>query len=579
MALGSNESVEFDIVVNGKPAKQSIEDVEKAQTDLDKTVGKTSKNIKTNWMAIGVAAAAVAASMGAMMKSALDLERVLFGLNEETKEWIKNASEQYGMSQQIIAGFVQTGKAAGMAGDDIAKMIDQAVALGRAYPHESTESFIDNLVMLNRTGEAQGFIVDVLEQKYGLIDLKTLSLAQKQEALEEATRGVNKAFDETNASEYDKSLQELTNTATSLGDSLIVLADESGIIWAANKVMEAGALAATGYAMAMNRALAVMYDVGNYDTSELDASFDKLKELSDEKFGKLFGVDKGVDLGTISISGKARPPTVSGTTSGATAEADKEREIALRANERFWDEYNRATQSALEYEMGLLDKQYEEYDKHVKDKAALDEWYNEEKIRLLEDYDTQMKAYADMADSVTRGLTDGIMEFTQTGKLNFKEMTNSIIQDMLKIQIQQSMSSLFGGFSSTGGGMLGSLFTSMFAKGDAFSNGSITPFATGGVVSSPTLFPMANGAGLMGEAGAEAIMPLTRTSGGDLGVKMEGGGTTVNVNVQNYGNDNVSVEQTGDSVNIIIAEIASTINRGTSPIGDAIENRYALRKT
>jgi len=52
---------------------------------------------------------------------------------------------------------------------------------------------------------------------------------------------------------------------------------------------------------------------------------------------------------------------------------------------------------------------------------------------------------------------------------------------------------------------------------------------------------MAKGMGLMGEAGAEAIMPLSRTSGGDLGVKMEGGGTNVNVNVQNYGNDEVEV--------------------------------------
>src|SRR5262249_32262662 len=55
--------------------------------------------------------------------------------------------------------------------------------------------------------------------------------------------------------------------------------------------------------------------------------------------------------------------------------------------------------------------------------------------------------------------------------------------------------------------------------------GVISPFAKGGwVVDSPTLFPMAGGAGLMGEAGPEAIMPLTRTSGGDLGVNTSGAG-------------------------------------------------------
>jgi phage-related minor tail protein len=47
----------------------------------------------------------------------------------------------------------------------------------------------------------------------------------------------------------------------------------------------------------------------------------------------------------------------------------------------------------------------------------------------------------------------------------------------------------------------------------------------GGVVNSPTFFPMANGTGLMGEAGPEAIMPLKRGPDGKLGVS--GGGKTV----------------------------------------------------
>lgn len=66
-----------------------------------------------------------------------------------------------------------------------------------------------------------------------------------------------------------------------------------------------------------------------------------------------------------------------------------------------------------------------------------------------------------------------------------------------------------------------------WAKGGAFQNGSVVPFASGGIVDSPTNFGMSGGrTGLMGEAGPEAIMPLTRMSGGDMGVKVEGGGTT-----------------------------------------------------
>jgi lambda family phage tail tape measure protein len=59
------------------------------------------------------------------------------------------------------------------------------------------------------------------------------------------------------------------------------------------------------------------------------------------------------------------------------------------------------------------------------------------------------------------------------------------------------------------------------------------PYARGGVVNRPTLFPMANGMGLMGEAGPEAIMPLRRGPSGKLGVEASGNGmgsVVVNVN-------------------------------------------------
>ncbi len=55
------------------------------------------------------------------------------------------------------------------------------------------------------------------------------------------------------------------------------------------------------------------------------------------------------------------------------------------------------------------------------------------------------------------------------------------------------------------------------------------PFASGGVVSAPTYFPMRRSVGLMGEAGAEAILPLQRGADGRLGVAAGGGGGAVNV--------------------------------------------------
>ena len=88
----------------------------------------------------------------------------------------------------------------------------------------------------------------------------------------------------------------------------------------------------------------------------------------------------------------------------------------------------------------------------------------------------------------------------------------------------------------TNGLISGSAFNSGFgfATGGVIDRGMPVPFAAGGVISSPVSFPMAGGAtGLMGEQGAEAIMPLARGPDGRLGVQAggTGGGVAVTFNV------------------------------------------------
>jgi phage-related minor tail protein len=61
--------------------------------------------------------------------------------------------------------------------------------------------------------------------------------------------------------------------------------------------------------------------------------------------------------------------------------------------------------------------------------------------------------------------------------------------------------------------------------------GKATPFAKGGVVASPSYFGSGGGLGLMGEAGAEAILPLKRGPDGALGVAADGGGPRIVFNV------------------------------------------------
>lgn len=83
------------------------------------------------------------------------------------------------------------------------------------------------------------------------------------------------------------------------------------------------------------------------------------------------------------------------------------------------------------------------------------------------------------------------------------------------------------------GNLVGNLFAGLVpnAKGNVIANGRLMPFAEGGVVNSPLLFPMRGGTGLMGEAGAEAIMPLARGRDGKLGVRGGGGNTNVTINI------------------------------------------------
>jgi len=98
-----------------------------------------------------------------------------------------------------------------------------------------------------------------------------------------------------------------------------------------------------------------------------------------------------------------------------------------------------------------------------------------------------------------------------------------------------------------------------FEKGGAFSQGRVTPFARGGVVQGPTPFPMRGGMGLMGEAGPEAIMPLTRGPDGRLGVAASSGAAPVQITM-NISTPDVQGFQRSQSQ--IAAKVSRALARG-----------------
>ena len=155
-----------------------------------------------------------------------------------------------------------------------------------------------------------------------------------------------------------------------------------------------------------------------------------------------------------------------------------------------------------------------------------------------------------LIDTVTSSMEDNLMamaEGTLSVKDAFKNMARDIIKELYRVLVVQRMVNAAKSFMG-------------FADGGVFSGGRVEAYADGGVVGSPTLFPMAGGkTGLMGEAGPEAIMPLKRGANGKLGVQMEGGG-----------GDNVVINQSfnfqangDDSVKKIIAQAAPQIAQMT----------------
>jgi lambda family phage tail tape measure protein len=99
------------------------------------------------------------------------------------------------------------------------------------------------------------------------------------------------------------------------------------------------------------------------------------------------------------------------------------------------------------------------------------------------------------------------------------------------------------------------------ARGNAFGPGGLIPFATGGIVDRPTVFPFARGVGLMGEAGPEAILPLRRGRNGRLGVEA----TAAPINVV----FNVSTPDAGSfraSQGAILAELNRALRRSQRSI-------------
>jgi len=152
----------------------------------------------------------------------------------------------------------------------------------------------------------------------------------------------------------------------------------------------------------------------------------------------------------------------------------------------------------------------------------------------------------------------GVFGDVVAGGKSLQDILRSVAGDLAKLAIKD----IFGNAGGSGGFDLGGLLggvVSANAAGNVIQGGRVQAFAKGGVLSSPSLFPMSRGVGLAGEAGPEAILPLSRGSDGKLGVATQGGARPISVTFNVTATDAASFRRSETQV---AAMLNRTVSRG-----------------
>lgn len=231
---------------------------------------------------------------------------------------------------------------------------------------------------------------------------------------------------------------------------------------------------------------------------------------------------------------------------------------SIKTSEEY-DRYNQELDKALAERLDKYRSHYDELDRLQGNWLAgaqngLANW-----VDTSSDYYTQV---SDLVGNTLDGLVDNMADALSGNKADWASWANSVLNELQKVLLRAIMVNTLKSAGDSGwfgslGGMFGSSVAGAASAGGATPSGAYTgaasqlKFAKGGVmdspdlsrfrngvVNSPTMFAFAKGAGLMGEAGPEAIMPLTRTADGNLGVRM------VDDTVSSVGGGGAQLQQT-----------------------------------
>jgi phage-related minor tail protein len=167
---------------------------------------------------------------------------------------------------------------------------------------------------------------------------------------------------------------------------------------------------------------------------------------------------------------------------------------------------------------------------------------------------SQTSALAGSATAFSKAMTQAFAASVTSGK-QLDDVLKSLALKLSDLAVKAAFKPVEGALN----GVLQNLLSGLSGGGvQRNAQGAIKPFAAGGVVGTPSYFPMMDGGiGLAGEAGPEAIMPLARGSDGRLGIAGHGGGNTVHVQIATPDLDSFR-----RSESYITGQIARAVARG-----------------
>lgn len=322
------------------------------------------------------------------------------------------------------------------------------------------------------------------------------SLQKQEQTLTKGREAITKALKETTASRRAALEEEKADALKAIDEMVVVYRKQGADVESLLKERERVVKAYDDKIAAVNKEAAgpksagqklqekIQRQVAGFaeDTRQLLAQVESLRQSMDAAGGNLDSVEMAQAKAEAGLAKQ-----MASNSWQAVAKADPlayERRVALEREKiqlesrqkiaeiekDFLDDARETLNGGYEQERAALDAKYELYKKHVTDKALVDQWYEQERrkidrdpwsgiARTTDEYFRNATNWAEHFGAVwgntMDGMVDSLTDFCMTSKLDFNEMVNSMIRDIVRIQWQAAVSGLFKGMTSFVGGLFG----------------------------------------------------------------------------------------------------------------------------